>query len=158
MKTRKIKFDDAISKEFKGGATDKYLYWSEETDELCEIVMPMGEMMERQSAGGFIIFPDDTVGRRALPDEFERDGVTTRLKNGTRTKARWPMTTTFGGVNPNQRQELRDYWKKHAVTGCDVLPNGDIEYADQRSRQRDHEARQMFDRDGGYGDQMPQNL
>ena len=158
MKKRKLQFDDAISEEFKGGATEEYLYWSEETGELCAIKMPMGEMMERQEAGGFIIFPDGTVGKRALPSEFERDGVTTRLKSGLVTRARWPQVSVNGGVNPNQRQELRDFWKEHKVTGCEVLSNGDIVHEDRAARKADMAARGLYDRDGGYGDQMPQNL
>lgn len=155
---RMIKLNDELARQYAGEKKSRYLYRVEGTDELVEIRMAYGELLEREGPGGFIEISENLQARRALAEEFERDGVPTRTKSGTPCRARWPMVSVNAGVNPSQRHELEAVWREHGVTGCRMLPNGDIEYESRGARKADHEARGLFDRSGGYGDAMPKNL
>lgn len=155
---KKIKFDDEIARDFKGEKVEKYIYRVDDADELVEVSMSYGEMLQREGPGGILEIQENIFARRCLQEEFVRDGITTRDKSQLRTRAKWPMKSTFGGVNPNQRKELSDFWAARGITGCSVDKEGDIIYEDRASRRRDHEARGLFDRAGGYGDAMPKNL
>jgi hypothetical protein len=151
-------FDDELAEQYADSEKLPYLYRREDTGELIEVHMAYGEKLEREGPGGFIEISKNLHAKRALADEFERDGLAVRSKSGTRTRARWPMVSVAAGVNPSQRKELEAIWQQHGVTGCRMLPNGDIEYESRGARRADHEARGLFDRSGGYGDAMPKNL
>ena len=155
---KKIKFDDDLALEFAGDEQNEYLFRTEDGDELVIVEMSLGELIERQSPGGFIKISENSFARRALADELEREGVRTRTRSKLAKRAKWPVISSRAGVNPNQAKELRDFWKAHGVTGCTVLPNGDVEWADATARRRDCEARGLYDRNAGYGDPAPRNL
>jgi len=133
----------------------KYIYRVQETGEIVEVEMTYGELMEKESCG-FITLPDGREARRSLGTELAREGVKTRTKSRRATRPKWPMVSTRAGVNPSQIQELRDHWTEQGVTGCDVLPNGDVKWDDRASRRRDCESRGLHDRDGSYGDPQSQ--
>lgn len=157
-KMKVLKFDDSLSAAYSTPETKTYLYRDRDTGELVGVRMGLGEKLAREKTGGFLDAPDGRELVRAFREELQRDGLADKPKTVVRQQAQWPMVSINGGVNPDQIGELREIWREHRVTGCDVLPNGDVVYESRAARKADHEARGLFDKDGGYGDAMPQNL
>ncbi len=137
-------------------AEREYLYKVRDTGETVGVLMTIDELMERESSG-FLTLPDGREAKRAIIDEAEKDGLIPKSDH-VRTRAKWPMVSYSSGVNPDQADELREFWREHDVRGCEVAPNGDVIYADRAARRSDHQARGLYDRSGGYGDAMPKNL
>lgn len=154
---RTLKFNDNLSQDFNGTPTTTHLYRDRETGELLALEMCAGEKLAREKTGGFIISPEGRELVRAFREQLEQDGLTVGKKPVPQLRAQWPMISINGGVNPDQIDELREIWQEERVTGCEVLPNGDIKYEDRAARRADHKARGLFDKDGGYGDAMPDN-
>lgn len=143
-----FQFEDGLSRQYEGAAKKPYLYRLD-SGELVEVLMSEGEAAERQEIGGFLEIPECGTGRRAFNEEFQREGIQTRRRQPLRTKAKWPMTTINGGVNPDQANELREHWKQESVTGCEVSDKtGDVTWNDPRAREKDLRSRGMYDRDG----------
>jgi hypothetical protein len=145
--------DDFTSRKF-----EPYLYIDRETGEQITVMMSMDQLQERELPGKFLILPNGREYRRALAEELQRDNMKQPPAPRTGGKANWPMKTSIDGVHPSQVQELREHWQEHGVIGCTVDEHGDIEYSCRSARKSDHEARGLYDRSGGYGDAMPQNL
>ena len=57
----------------------------------------------------------------------------------------WPMTCYASGVNPNQAQELRDFYKKHGFR-CDVNSSGDPVYESSSHRKAALKLRNLHDK------------
>ena len=57
----------------------------------------------------------------------------------------WPMTCYASGVNPNQAQELRDFYKKHSFR-CDVKNSGDPVYENSSHRKAALKLRNLHDK------------
>ena len=57
----------------------------------------------------------------------------------------WPMTCYASGVNPNQAQELRDFYKKHRFR-CDVKDSGDPVYESSSHRKAALKLRNLHDK------------
>ena len=155
---RTIRFDDELSLQYEDAEPSYYLYRIVGTDELVQVEMAFGEQL--RAPGAWRLHKNyRKSGRGSLP----RGGVGTgrihsAQQNRGARRAKWPMTCVNGGVNPNQINELRQFWKENGVRGCEVLPNGDVRYSDRAARKADHAKRGLYDRSGGYGDQAPQNL
>ena len=128
-----------------------YLYRTTDNFELIEVEMTFEELQKNENCG-FITLPGGREARRAVKEELERDGVVPKPEKKIVTRPKWSMISVRAGVHPEQIDELRQQWDEHGVTGCRVLPNGDVEYADRAARRRDFKSRDMHDRDGGYGD------
>lgn len=155
---RKLSFNDERSEPYRSEPKTTYLYRVRSTGELVGVNMCLGEKLERERPGGFLTLPDGEEAARAFGEELEKDGLIPRRKASVKRNAKWPMVSINAGVNPDQVNELRDFWRQHGVTGCDVLPNGDVVWESRSARKRDCEARGLYDRDGGYGDPQPKNL
>jgi hypothetical protein len=150
-----MRFRDELEAEYTGTTKTTYLYRIRDTGELVGVKMACGEKLARETTGGFIVLPAGEEAVRAFQEELAKDGFKPRQKTRCPTAATWPMTTILGGVNPEQIPELRSLWQERGVTGCDVLPNGDVVWESRQARKKDCEARGLFDRDGGYGDAQP---
>ena len=58
----------------------------------------------------------------------------------------WPMNPCYAsGVNPDQAQELRDFFQKHNEP-TDVNNNGDVVYRDSGHRKRALKLRNLHDK------------
>ena len=155
---RILEFHDSLSAAYRGTTRRTYLYRDRETSELIGLDMCLGEKMAREKTGGFIDSPEGRELVRALREELELDGIAQAPKPRPRQHAQWPMVSSNAGVNPEEADRLRQLWQAEGITGCEVLPNGDIKYDSRYARKRDFACRGLFDKAGGYGDQMPQNL
>ena len=133
-----------------------YLYSVRDGNEIVEVMMDIDELMQRESCG-FMYLPDGREAQRAVGEESLRDGMRPQSTKKPRTKARWPLVSVNAGVNPDQAEELREFWEEHQVTGCEVTSDGDVVWNDRKARKRDCEARGLYDRNAGYGDPMPNN-
>lgn len=156
MKT--LSFKDELARQYTGTPRTTYLYRVRHTGELIGIDMCLGEKLDREMAGGFLTLPDGTEAARAFEEELAKDGLAPRRKTSSHRYARWPMVSVRAGVNPDQADDLRAFWQERGITGCEVLPSGDVQWDSRAARKKDCEAREMYDRDGTYGDPQPNNV
>lgn len=156
--TRKVEYTDKISRQYTGSPHSGYLYRIRNTGEVVAVQMAYGEKLDRELPGGFLILPDGQEAQQMLGDQLRQDGMNMGKPSRRAQRPRWPMRSVNAGVNPEQVDELRQFWQEQGVTGCHVFDNGDVEWADRASRKADCKARGLFDRDAGYGDQQPQNV
>lgn len=152
-----LSFSDSISEQYQGAETVAYMYRIRSNGELVQVLMAFGEKMEREKPGGFIVLPDGQEAAKAFGEELAKDGLKPRHKTRRKTFAKWPMTSVNAGVNPEQIDELRSFWARNGVKGCDVMPNGDVVWDSPAARKKDCEARSLYDRNGGYSDPQPKH-
>jgi hypothetical protein len=134
----------------------RFLYRDTETLELLEVEATTREILDQESHG-FLTLPGGREVRRSVGEELRRDGVEPRRKSRVNSRAKWPMVSVNAGVSPSQISELRQHWQERGITGCDVMPNGDVVWESRQARRIDCKSRGIYDRDGGYGDPMPDN-
>ncbi len=90
---------------------------------------PMG------TAPGKVKFRDGSLARRDISAEHRP----------LRAGGGWPLTCYASGVNPNQAQELRDFYKKHGFR-CDVNNGGDPVYESSSHRKAALKLRNLHDK------------
>jgi len=92
-------------------------------------LFPMGKAPESVS------FKDGSIAKR----DYAAEHRSRRAGGG------WPMTCYASGVNPNQAQELRDFYKKRGFR-CDVKNSGDPVYESSSHRKAALKLRNLHDK------------
>ncbi len=105
-----------------------YCYTTED-GRTADFLFPMGEAPE--SVG----FKDGSIAKRDLSAEHRPH----------KAGGGWPMTCYASGVNPNQAQELRNFYKKHGFR-CDVKDSGDPVYESLSHRKAALKLRNLHDK------------
>ncbi len=83
----------------------------------------------------FLSFKDGSIAKR----DYAAEHWPRRAGSG------WPMTCYASGVNPNQAQELRDFYKKHSFR-CEVNNSGDPVYESSSHRKTALKLRNLHDK------------
>lgn len=97
-----------------------YCFRNQATGETIEQVYPLGKAPRRIRRDG---------------KHYVRDIVAEHRHRPQVSKSLWPMVSTAMGCHPDQIAEFKAYDRKHGVTGCEYLPNGDMKVTKEGRRQ-----------------------
>ena len=88
--------------------------------------------------------------------KFNRD-VVAEHRDSRDTPGNYPMWSDAMGVLPSQAKELNDHLAKHGVAPCQVDREGRIKLESRHHRNQVLKARNLRDKNAGYGDWAGRN-
>jgi hypothetical protein len=110
-----------------------YIYTNEQTGKSIERLFRIGTAPQTVKFEGQILHRD----------------IAAEWKGRTKSRAKWPMWSEFGGVGPAQVPDVQEYLKARGVQATDFNSEGDVKWESPGHRRAYLKARDMVDL-GGY--------